>query len=322
MKRVLVTGSSGFIGSAVCRELADAGYSVAGVDLQNPGETVPGVTVAQCDILDADALDRAFEKLAPDWIVHLAARADLNGATVADYAANIRGVQNVIAAATKAGTVERAIFTSTQLVCHVGYAPRGPEDYNPTTAYGESKVLGEKVVRESDCGRISWCITRPTTVWGPGMNAHYRRFLRMLRRGRYFHVGRSPLHKHYGFVGNIAFQYRKLLEASEGDVHRQTFYVADYQPIVLQEWVNQLQRALGGPSVRTLPLPLARSLARIGDGFNALGVSCPFDSFRLRNILAEYQFDLTNTRKICGSLPWSVADGVTATAEWFLQSDR
>ena len=322
MSRVLVTGSSGFIGSAVCTELVQHGYSVVGLDVEVPGQIAPNVEFMQCDILDLDALQRVVAEVRPDYLVHLAARADLAGTTVADYAVNEQGVANVIAAVTRTGGVARAIFTSSQLVCHVAHQPRGPEDYNPTTNYGKSKVLGEKLVRRWDGGGVTWCITRPTTVWGPGMNPHYRRFLRMLQRGQYFHVGRAPLRKHYGYVRNIAFQYRKLLEANAADVHQQTFYLADYEPIVLQRWVDQLQQALGAPPVRTLSLFVARMLARIGDGVNAVGLSCPFTSFRLANVLAEYQFDMRNTQAVCGPLPYRMADGVVETAEWFSQTHQ
>ena len=91
--------------------------------------------------------------------------------------------------------------------------PRNPINYQPDTLYGESKVRTEAIVRDSDGGGREWCLVRPTTVWGPGMSPHYQRLFMMIKRGRYFHVGRKLLRKSYSYVGNIAHQYRRLLEA-------------------------------------------------------------------------------------------------------------
>ena len=45
------------------------------------------------------------------------------------------------------------------------------------------------------------------------MSPHYQRFLRMIQRGHYFHVGNNPLWKSYGYIDNTTFQYLRLLEA-------------------------------------------------------------------------------------------------------------
>ena len=122
--------------------------------------------------------------------------------------------------------VERAIFTSSQLVCRVGYVPRSDTDYAPSTLYGESKVWTERIVRETDGGGAAWCLVRPTTIWGPGMSAHYQRFLRMIAKGRYVHVGTS-LSKSYGYVGNVVHQIERLLAAPAGEIRGKTLYLAD-----------------------------------------------------------------------------------------------
>jgi hypothetical protein len=59
--------------------------------------------------------------------------------------------------------------------------------------------------------------------------------------------------------------------------------------------------------------------ARIGDVINALGFRAfPFNSFRLNNVLTEYTFDFTNTREVCGELPYSLDEAAQITAEWYV----
>jgi len=311
--KVLVTGSSGFIGQALVRRLRAAGFEVAGLD-KGPDATTDYV----CDILDADRLNQAVQEFSPQALVHLAARIDLDEtASLAGYAANIEGVQNLIATVRVTPSIKRAIWTSSQLVCRVGYIPRNDTDYAADTLYGQSKVRMEQLVRESDGAGREWCLTRPTTVWGPGMSPHYQRFLRMIQRGLYFHVGHDPLWKSYSYVENTAFQYQRLIEAPADAIQRKTFYLADYEPIDLLAWSDAFQRAFRSRPIRHLPLGLAHMLAYCGDAVNAAGLrKFPFNSFRLNNVLTQYQFDLKPTEEVCGPLPYTVEQGVAETAAW------
>lgn len=91
--------------------------------------------------------------------------------------------------------------------------------------------------------------------------------------------------------------------------------MADYEPISLRTWVNAFQRELGARPVRTMPEPLAKVAAYLGDMINTVGIkSFPFNSFRLKNILMEYRFDLAATEKVCGPLPYTMEHGVQETA--------
>jgi len=317
--KVLVTGSSGFIGQAVVRRLRVAGCEVAGLDRTGGTETN-----FECDILDAGRLTEIVQAVAPDTLVHLAARIDLDEkTTLAGYAANIDGVQNLITAVRLTPSIKRAIWTSSQLVCRVGYVPRNETDYTADTLYGQSKVRTEQIVRETDGAGREWCLVRPTTVWGPGMSAHYQRFLNMIRRGYFFHVGNRPLWKSYSYIENIAFQYLRLLEAPADIVNRKTFYLADYKPIDLLAWSDAFQRAFQSRPIPHMPLAAARTLATVGDAVNAVGLrKFPFNSFRLNNVLTQYQFDLGSTEAVCGPLPYTMEQGVAETAAWIQEISK
>ncbi len=324
MSTVLVTGSAGFIGSHLVKQLLRQGYSVVGLGDKAPPAGAPQYPFEICNLLDAERLSTVLASHAPSLIVHLAARTDLDETRRLErYAANIEGVENLVAAIQRTPSVRRCIYTSTQLVCRMGYVPAHDEDYQPTTLYGQSKVQTERIVRDLDGGGVVWCIVRPTTIWGPGVREHYRRFLRMIDRGLYFYVGRRPLYKSYGYVGNTAFQYVKLLEAPSERIHRRTFYLADYEPIRLRDWTNAFQRALGAPPIRGCPEWVARFAARVGDLIAAVGFSgFPFTSFRLNNVLTEYRFDTDALREICGPLPFTMAQGVEETVRWLRSVSR
>ena len=318
--KVVVTGSSGFIGQHMVRALAARGHEVLGIDIREPQQRPQLFTNQHCDILDRERLITALRTFGAESVVHLAARTDLETSDGLDaYAANVAGTENVVHAIRATPSIRRAIFTSSQLVCRVGYQPKSDDDYQPSTAYGASKVEAERITRRHDGGGATWCIVRPTTVWGPGMNAHYQRFFRMLHRGTYFHVGREPLFKSFGYVGNVVHQYLTMIEAPAEQIHACTFYLGDYEPLALQHWSEELRRAFGAPPIRTIPLWMARAVARMGDAINTAGVRrFPLNSFRLNNVLTQYTFDMASTRAVCGDNPYPLAAAVQETARWFL----
>ena len=316
--KVLVTGGSGLIGRWLLSLLEENGYETVNLDLREPAFSLEKCKFINVDVCDAQAIQAIFRRERPDFVIHLAARTDLEGTSIDDYKSNSDGVRSVCDAVQAAPGIQRVIYTSSQLVCRVGYVPTGDTDYCPNNYYGQSKVLTERIVREKD-GDVEWCLARPTTVWGPHMSEHYQSFLRNLKRGTFFHFSKRPLYKSYSYAGNIAFQFLKLLTAPKEQVHKKTFYLADYEPLSLREYVDLLALRLHAPRVRSIPYPVAKVLALGGDLAEAIGIrNIPFTSFRLNNILTEYQFDMSPTRAVCGELPYTFEDGVNATAEWYL----
>jgi len=321
--RVLITGSSGLIGRWVAMQLKNEGHYTIGLDI-NP-LVVPHIDEqVVCDILNKSDLVSEVKRIAPDAIIHLAARVDLNETKdLNGYAANIDGVRHLINAVKETPSIRRVIYTSSQLVCRVGYIPASDTEYCPNTLYGESKVLTEKIVRDYDSGAVEWCLARPTTVWGPYMSLHYQKALRLIQQGKYFHCGEGKLYKSYAYAGNIAYQYARLLTVSTEAMHRKTFYLADYHPLSLREYTDGLAFEMHVGKIRTLPLGVARILAFIGDILNACNLmNFPFNSFRLNNILTEYVFDLSSTEAVCGPLPFTQDEGIKATAKWFLSEGK
>ena len=160
-----------------------------GFDICAPRWRDPHEDDYSIDITDRSVLVDTVRSLQPEQIVHLAARTDISSDSVIHYNANIEGVANLVQAILSTPTVSRVLWTSTQLISRVGRIPKHDTDFDPDTSYGESKVIGERIVRSMDGGGREWAILRPTTVWGPGMSDHYVSLLRNLEQRRYFHPG-------------------------------------------------------------------------------------------------------------------------------------
>lgn len=316
MSRIVVTGGSGFIGTNLTEALLRSGHDVTNLDLKAPPTQALAAHWRAVDILDGERLTQAMRLAKPDAVVHLAARTDLNGATVADYRANTEGVQNVIDAAA-AASAARVIFASSRLVCRIGYQPTSDLDYQPTTPYGESKVVGEQLVRAIRGRPFEWTIVRPTSIWGPWFHVPYRNFFDAIRHGRYVHPKGFRVRKSFGYVGNSVHQLEKLLGAAAAAVQDETFYLADYEPIEVLDWGGKVRDAFGAAPIREVPMPAMRAIAGVGDLAAKLGWrSVPLTSFRLDNLVTEMLHDTSNLRTVCGDLPFDLSAGVNRTVGW------
>jgi len=75
MTKALITGASGMVGYAVCREAIDQGLNVFGLGRENR-HFLPGMSFIHGDLTNTDALKSILENIAPDLVIHLAANTD------------------------------------------------------------------------------------------------------------------------------------------------------------------------------------------------------------------------------------------------------
>lgn len=155
-KKILVTGSSGFLGVSVCRELVAAGYEVVEFDIRN------GLS-----ILDARQVHFSLQDC--DICIHLAAVADLYEAEDKPeecHKINVDGTRIIAEACLQFGV--RLLYAST--CC--AYGNNGEEisdelsSVSPTELYAETKLAGEKVIEQSGC---NYYLLRLATFYGPDM---------------------------------------------------------------------------------------------------------------------------------------------------------
>lgn len=320
LRRVLVTGGSGFVGTNYIEHCLKRGISVRNLDICAPINPTHRGSWKQVSILDAAAITSEIQEFQPEHIVHLAARTDLDGQTLDDYRANFGGMKNVAEAAVSTGC-RRIVLTSTKLVNRNGYCPEHDLDYNPDTLYGKSKVLGEKLLREIEFGDVDWAIVRPTSIWGPWSDLPhipYGRFFRMIEQGRFFHIRGLDAPKVFGYIGNAIAQIDAVLCAPDRLAGR-VFYLADYEQTRIPAWAELIRQEYGAPPIRTIPLTLAHTGATLGNIVKFFtGRDFPITGRRLKNMaLDTSQVPLDSIRHLCPDLPFTIEDGVRETVQWF-----
>jgi len=322
--RILVTGGSGFIGTNYIGLLLKTRQAeFVNLDHLPPRNVAHKSFWQECDLLDTTQFKKIIKNFSPTHVVHLAAKTGLDEKKLSDFAANMEGVENLLQAVKETPSVERVIFTSSLLVCKMGYVPKHDTDYQPTTLYGQSKVEGEKIVRAAGNLPYAWTIIRPISIWGPWGEEPYRNFFKAISHGWYFHIGSGHYKRSLGYVGNTVHQIHQILLAPIEKVNRKTMYVADDQPADLYDLANEIQKTLGAGKIRRIPLWMAKLAAKAGDIVKVAGWRhVPLTSFRLNNILTEYVFDMQPIMEVSGPLPYNLKTGVERTIEWLREAGK
>ena len=291
----------------------DPSTAVLNYDVREPRCAAHRDLWVQGELEGTDGLLSAMRGFRPTHLVHLAARTDLDGRSMEDYRNNTEGLRVVLQCASAFGELNRAIYTSSRLVCELGETPTSEYDYFPPNHYGRSKVVGEQLVRAHDHAG-GWVIVRPTSIWGPWGGAPYRDFFLSLARGTYVHPAHETVRKHYGYVGNTVFQLDRILTAPAERVEGRTFYLADPEPIEVWAFAGAIRRALALPPPRSAPVPLLQALAWVGDALQATGLlDPPLTSSRLQNLRTTMLFDLDEVRDVVGTLPYTLTDAIDRT---------
>lgn len=156
MKRILVCGGAGYIGSHMAKWLARHAFEPVVLDNLSTGhrEAVKWGELIEADLLDPDALQRAFSDRGPfDAVMHFCARS-LVGESVSEpysyYQNNVVGTLNLLQAMRCHG-VDRIVFSSTAAVFGVPQTTRIDEDHpkHPINPYGASKLMVERILADA-----------------------------------------------------------------------------------------------------------------------------------------------------------------------------
>lgn len=320
MDKILITGGSGFIGTNLINTLLyENKYTILSLDKEYPKIETHKYIWQEIDIRDAISLKKVIKEFQPDYLIHLAARTDLRGKELKDYAANMEGVFNLLDALEEIPNLKRAIFASSMYVCEPGYMPKGFDDYAPHTLYGESKVATEKIIKERN-PHYTWSIIRPTSIWGPWFGEPYDKFFRIVLNRMYFHMGKRACKKTYGYIDNAIYQIMSILQAPEEKVMRKVFYIGDYEPYDITEWADEIAKC-AGIKIPNIPYLLFVMAGWFGDFLKLFGISFPMTSFRLKNMTTNNVHNLDPIKELAPNLPVPRQKGNVQTINW-IKSDN
>lgn len=317
MEQILVTGATGFVGRFLCTRLLTEGCHVRGTLLasESPLSLVAGVEPVVIEPIGPDTpWDHALSGI--DTIIHLAARVHIMADQSADPLTEFRlvnseGTKRLACDAARAG-VRRMVFISSIKVngeeATIPYTEDSP--VQPTDPYGVSKWEAEEALRliEANTG-LQVVVVRPTLVYGPGVRANFLNLMKVVHRGIPLPFASIVNRRSLIYVGNLVDAL--IACAIHPDAAGRTFLVSDGEDVSTSELVRRIAAALGVPA-RLFPVPvllmrLTGTLTGKSEEVNRLTGTLAVDSSRIR-------------RQLGWKPPFTMEEGVRASAEWFLNS--
>lgn len=304
--RIVVTGASGFVGTALCRELLARGHAVrAAVRHSNAPATAELQNLRVPDI--AAEFDRSTLLGSADAVVHLAAIAHRGASEAELRRVNVDATLRLAEAA--AGRVRRFVFLSSVKVhgedSGTG-AFRESDAPRPRDAYGRSKLAAEQGLTElADRTGLELIVIRPPLVYGPGVKANFLRLLRWVDSGWPLPFGSLNNRRSLIGSGNLVDAIARCVEhpAANGP-----FLVSDAEPVSTAALVSSIASALERRArlvrVPAVLLRAAGALACHSDEMRRLTGNLVVDTSRMFRVLDWRP-------------PLSLEEGLADTARWF-----
>lgn len=314
VKRVLVTGGGGFVGSHIARQVLAQGVEclVLGRNTYPALESL-GVTCLRGDVCDASFVAKSTEGV--DTVFHVAAMAGIWGQWRDYYRINVQGTKNVLAAC-RANSVARLVYTSTPSVVFSGRDIHNGNEQLPYASrclchYATSKVMAEKLVLEGGGGSSMplCCAIRPHLVWGPGDPHLIPRLLLRGRQKQLKKVGSGANMVDISYVENVAEAH--LLAARNLETTRsaagQAYFISQGEPVNLWEWINELFLDFDIPPVRhQVPFAVAYWGGALLEGLHSLFGSArepKMTRFLAEQLAKSHSFSIAKARKDLGYTP-------------------
>lgn len=258
MKKVLITGGTGFIGSEVCKELCSNNFQV--VEL---GRTASGYS-SEFFRADLNDLPAVFELIRDvDVVIHIAARAHVMHESASDssllyMSINCQTTLDLANQAAEAG-VKRFIFISTVKVngesSYAGHPFRFDDKPNPRDSYSLSKADAEQGLKEiAQKTNMDVVIIRPPLVYGPGVKANFSAMMNLAKKNLPLPLG--AIHNKRSLVALTNLVDLIITCIKHPKAANQVFLVSDDKDVSTTELLKMMTHAFG-KKPRLVPLPMS-----------------------------------------------------------------
>lgn len=319
---ILVTGATGFLGSALTTELVNHQQEVrilARNEKKARQQFGDSVTIIAGDITDAAQVQRAVDGVTTIYhcvgkLYHPSIPAALY------YQTHVEGTDILLKACQGQTQLQQLVYISTTGVHGVTDATPAAEDapFAPTNPYEASKLEGEllalKAYQEQG---LPVCVVRPGLVYGPG-DLHLLGFFRSIKKGlfRVIDGGKALLHPVY--IDDMLAAL--LLCAEHPQAVGRTYTIAGNHPVTIRELATAIAHALGRDlPAGSLPLwlaNLASDIFAIMPGMR--GEHAPLTRSRVRFLTNSRVYDISRARHELGYMPAiDLEEGMQWTVAWY-----
>ena len=315
MNKILITGSTGFVGQNLCKKLILDKNFVRETTRSNVKKKLDKREVFTVGEIDENTnWSTALKDV--DCVIHCAARAHIMNEKKLDSLSsyrkiNVEGTRNLAEQSAKAG-VKRIIFLSSIKVngekTKLSIPFRHDDNPKPEDAYGISKWEAElalqKISKEYGTEIV---IIRPPLIYGPNVKGNFLRLMDLLARRIFLPISRTDNVRSLVGMENLVDLICCCIK--HPDAAGKVFLVSDDKDVSTSELIKKIGNAMG-KSQFFVPIPffLLKILGRI------IGKSS-----EIERLFGNLQVDCSNTLNVLGwRPPVSFDDEILKTVQWYL----
>jgi nucleoside-diphosphate-sugar epimerase len=323
--KILITGSSGFIGTHLVEIALQQQFEVyAMVRKSSNTKYLENANIVYGDVNDESNLMSIFDdfnknNVTIDYVVHAAALTKSNSKKDF-FATNYHGTENLINALKKCNINPKKIIFISSL------AASGPakannqiqlSHQNPITLYGQSKLQAEQLIKNSS---FPYIIIRPTAVYGPGEKDLYTVF-KFINKNINPILGNHKQELTFIYVRDLV---RLILRATISELENEIYFASDGKTYDKQALSLAIGTALNKKPINLkFPLPIVRMVAFIAQYVSAIaGKVSPLNLEKYNELVAEsWSCEMTKTvHHFQFQARHDLESGVKKTVEWYKEN--
>lgn len=332
MSLILVTGGSGFVGSALCRRLAERGHTVRSLQRSDsPALAALGVDCRRGDVADREAVFSAAKDC--EVVFHVAAKAGVWGPADEYHRANVAGTERILQACREFG-VRKLIYTSSPSVVYHGVDENGIDESTPypdayLTEYPRTKAIAERIVLAANGPQLATVALRPHLIWGPGDNHLVPRLIDRAKSGRLRRVGDGKNLVDTTYIDNCVEAHLCALDCLQSGAAcaGKAYFISNDEPLPLWDLINRMLACADIPPLtKSISAPMAYRAGAVLEFLYRLSGSHSEPSmtrFVARQLSTSHWYNLAAAKRDLGYQPRvTIEEGLQRLREWLHASSE
>lgn len=327
-KKVVITGASGFVGSALANTLV--GEKIDLHALTRPTSDLSRVKHLPIswhvgDITKPKSLRHVFDDA--DWVIHAAGMLGRAGVPNATYRRiNTEGTNNVLAEIEKSGEAPRILYISSAGVLGPFTGQDGdpvPDEtfpLAPSNPYEQSKAAAELIAQSYVTTGLPVVIVRPEFIYGPG-DLHVLGLFRTIQRRQFFYIGDGYNTCHPTYIDDtIDGLLRGLEHGKPGEI----YHITGPRPISFRSLAETIASEVDVPPPR---LALPKTLVWLGAAgvesvATRLGLPIPLSRTGVAFFSEDRRSTFAKANEELGYQPQvEIEEGVTRSVAWYRENN-
>lgn len=331
MKKVLITGASGFVGSFLVEEAIKRGFKpIAGIRNTSSKKYLqqPEIDFIYFNLFDKQQIKQQLAQYQQkngkiDYIIHNAGVTKVK--RLDEFMkVNYECTRNFVEALIEIDLIPDKYIQISSL------AAFGPGNNNtlepiklcdtpcPNTEYGRSKLKAEEFVRSKN--ELPWIIFRPTGVYGP-RETDYFVYLKTIKRGFEPYIGFRSQHLTFIYVKDLA---RLAFDALASPIKYQSYFISDGNVYLSEEYANIIKKHLHKKTIKIkVPLFLVKFISIILESLFGLFGRTPVLNKDKYNILSSLNWKCEVEplyRDFNFKAQYNLDKGVKESVDWYIEN--